>query len=60
MTSACCYWTNDGSIYFPNNSGTWTIEAGRNGRLVVTVDPPCGDGCGPVYYERLDGTDCGF
>jgi hypothetical protein len=60
METPCCYWDRSGLLYYPNGvTGTWTLE-GVRGRLVVTVDPPCGESCGPVYYERLPEVDCTF
>jgi hypothetical protein len=54
----CCYWDMNGLLYYPNGTGTWTIDG--MGRLVITVDPPCGIDCGPVFYEASDSFDCAF
>ena len=60
ITSQCCYWDRSGLIYYTNGvTGTWTLES-PDGRLVITQDPPCGDSCGPLYYEKLDGESCQF
>ena len=58
ITTPCCSYASQGFLYFPNNMGTWTIDG--LGRLVVTIDPPCGESCGPVTYEKLDTVDCTF
>ena len=57
-SNPCCSWNDLGYLYYPNNMGTWTLDA--LDRLVVPVDPPCGDACGPVVYDRVPDLTCAF
>lgn len=50
-------WSLGGTLYFQQGGGTgqWRII---DGELVVWIDPPCEQDCGPVRYQSDTSLEC--